>query len=225
MEISVQVLALGEAPTYQMKKHYVQTLNWSRQKGTVSKAYFLDHSKLNVVSQIVESVWGLMTSKIYGNLSDYLTEHHIRKINHVCGNLLNFIRMNLVNIFGHLEVLVSISLSKLNLIIPIFEHNNLLSHLNLLAFLTLSHTHCAARLATTVLKVEMESSSVALFAYILHFPTNICWNVLILSMPLSKIQMWTNQYYECYIGSKSHGVLLKKTCICDVIQCIYDETL
>jgi len=42
MEISVQVLALGETPTYQMKEHCVQILNWSRQKGRVSKSMFFE---------------------------------------------------------------------------------------------------------------------------------------------------------------------------------------
>ncbi len=56
VEFLVQVLALGETPTYQMKEHCVQTLNWSRQKGRVSKSMFLrcfclDHSKLEVVLQ------------------------------------------------------------------------------------------------------------------------------------------------------------------------------
>ncbi len=67
MEISVQVLTLGETPTYQMKEHCVQTLSWSRQKGRVSKSIFLrcfclDHLKLEVVLQ---NCWiSLMTDDV-----------------------------------------------------------------------------------------------------------------------------------------------------------------
>ena len=37
MGYSIWALALGETPTYQVKEHCVWTLNWSRQKGGVSK--------------------------------------------------------------------------------------------------------------------------------------------------------------------------------------------
>ncbi len=62
-----------------------------------------------------------MSSKIFGNLSKYLTEHHISKMNHHHGNLLNSIRMKLVGILGQLEDLDSFFYQKLKLIIPIFE--------------------------------------------------------------------------------------------------------
>ncbi len=54
-----------------------------------------------------------MISKIYGNLSEYLSEHLISKMNHDHGYLLNSIRMKLVDILGQLEVLDSF--------IPIFK--------------------------------------------------------------------------------------------------------
>ncbi len=40
MNFSIEVLALGETPTYQMKEHCMLTLNWLRQKGRVSKVHF-----------------------------------------------------------------------------------------------------------------------------------------------------------------------------------------
>ncbi len=70
---------------------------------------------------MVESVWWPMILKIYGNLSQYLTDHHISKMSHDHGNLLNSIRTKLVGILGQLEVLDSFFYQKLKLIIPIFE--------------------------------------------------------------------------------------------------------
>ncbi len=64
-----------------------------------------------------------MISKIYGNPSEYFTEHYISKMNHDYGNLLNSIRMKLVDILGQLEVLDSFVSSILNFKIP---HYNLL---------------------------------------------------------------------------------------------------
>ncbi len=57
---------------------------------------------------------------MYGNLTEYLTEHHIIKMNHDHGILLNAKRMKLVNILVHLEIL-DLFLSKLALILPIFK--------------------------------------------------------------------------------------------------------
>ncbi len=83
-----------------------------------------------------------MATEIYGNLSKYLTEHHISKMNHDHGNLLNSIRMKLVNILGQLEVLDSFFHQNLSSQFQFSNHSkviiyhNLLIHNNLLEFST-----------------------------------------------------------------------------------------
>ncbi len=75
MEHLVQVLALGETPTYQMKEKFVWTLKcelWTdqdkkegRQKVYFWGVYCLDHSKLEVVLQ---SCWISLMTDDHGNL-------------------------------------------------------------------------------------------------------------------------------------------------------------
>ncbi len=76
------------------------------------------------------------------NLSEYLTEYHISKMNHDHGNLLNSTRMKLVDILGELGVLDSIFHQNLSSWFQFLNHSkviahyDLLIHWNLLAFST-----------------------------------------------------------------------------------------
>ncbi len=93
----------------------VRTMPMYVKKCIFLRCFCLYHSKLEVVLQL------LMSSKPCGNLSENLTEHHISKMNHDHGNLLNSIKMKLTNFLGKLKVLDSLFLSKLKLKIPIFK--------------------------------------------------------------------------------------------------------
>ncbi len=66
-----------------------------------------DHLQSEVVSKIVEPVWWQLTVIFNGNLSKYLTEYPTRKMNHDNKNLLDIIKMILVNSLRNLRIINS----------------------------------------------------------------------------------------------------------------------